>query len=65
MRVMDKSIIGMSKVTRSGQIALNRKIRKEIGVEIGDYVIFEKAEDNKLYILPAEVKIKKKELQRW
>jgi AbrB family looped-hinge helix DNA binding protein len=48
--------IGMSKVTRSGQITLNRKIRNEIGVEIGDYIIFGKTEDNKLFILPAKCK---------
>ena len=56
---MDKSIIGISKVTRNGQITLSRKVLNELGVEIGDYIIFEKNEDNKLYILPAEVKIKK------
>jgi len=58
---MDKSIIGTSKVTRSGQITLNRKVRNELGVGIGDYIIFEKIEGNKLFILPAEVKIKKSE----
>lgn len=56
---MDKSIIGISKVTRNGQITLSRKVRGELGVEIGDYIIFEKTEGNKLFILPAEVKSKK------
>lgn len=61
---MNKSIIGTSKVTRNGQITLNRKVRKELGIEIGDYILFEKIEGNKLYILPAEVKIKKP-IQKW
>jgi AbrB family looped-hinge helix DNA binding protein len=55
---MDDAIIGTSKVTRNGQITLNKKIRNELGIEIGDYVIFEKIEGNKLIILPAEFKIK-------
>lgn len=48
--------IGITKVAANGQITLSRKIRNEIGVEIGDYVIFEKAEDNKLFILSAKCK---------
>jgi AbrB family looped-hinge helix DNA binding protein len=62
---MNKSTLGWSKVTRSGQITLNRKVRKELGVELGDYVLFEKIEGDKLYILPAEVKIKKRDKQNW
>lgn len=57
VRAMNNSIIGTSKVTRSGQITLNRKVRKELGVEIGDYVVFEKIEGNKLYIVKGIIKI--------
>lgn len=46
--------IGITKVTANGQITLSKKIRDEIGVEIGDYVIFEKTEDNKLFIISAK-----------
>lgn len=52
---MDKSIIGISKVTRNGQITLSRKVLNELGVEIGDYIIFEKIEGNKLFILPGHL----------
>ena len=53
---IEQKKIGITKVTANGQITLSRKIRNEIGVEIGDYVIFEKTEDNKLFILPAKYK---------
>ena len=56
---IETEVIGTSKVTLCGQITLGRKVLDKLGVEIGDYIIFEKIEGNKLFILPAEVKIKK------
>jgi len=49
--------LGQAKVTRGGQVTLNKKIREELGVNIGSYVIFQK-EGTKLVILPAELKLK-------
>lgn len=49
--------LGQAKVTRGGQVTLNKKIREELGVNIGSYVIFQK-EGNKLVVLPAELKLK-------
>lgn len=56
--VIETEVIGTSKVTRGGQMTLSRKVLNELGVEIGDYVIFEKIEGNKLSILPAKIKKK-------
>lgn len=47
--------IGQAKITRGGQVTLNKKIRDELGVDIGSYVIFQK-EGTKLVLLPAELK---------
>lgn len=49
--------LGQAKVTRGGQVTLSRKIREELGVNIGSYVIFQK-EGTKLVLLPAEIKPK-------
>ncbi len=49
--------LGQAKITRGGQVTLNKKIRDELGVDIGSYVVFQK-EGNKLVILPAELKLK-------
>ena len=49
--------LGQAKVTRGGQVTLNKKIREELGVNIGGYVIFQK-EGTKLVLLPAELKLK-------
>lgn len=49
--------LGHAKITRGGQVTLNKKIREELGVNIGSYVIFQK-EGNKLVVLPAELKLK-------
>jgi AbrB family looped-hinge helix DNA binding protein len=32
--------LGESKITRSGQITLDKKIRKELGVREGDYIYY-------------------------
>ena len=50
-------ILGTSKVTRSGQVTLNKKVRKELGLNKGDFVLFKK-ENNRLFILSAELKLK-------
>ena len=47
--------LGQSKVTRGGQVTLNKKIRDELGLDIGGYVMFQK-EGTKLVLLPAELK---------
>lgn len=49
--------LGQAKITRGGQVTLNKKIRDELGVDIGSYVIFQK-EGTKLVLLPAELKLK-------
>ena len=49
--------IGQAKITRGGQVTLNKKIRDELGLDIGGYVMFQK-EGTKLVILPAEIKLK-------
>ena len=49
--------LGQAKVTRGGQVTLNKKIRDELGVDIGDYVMFQKEAD-RLVLLPAELKPK-------
>lgn len=47
--------LGQAKITTGGQITLSKKIRKELGVDIGSYVMFQK-EGAKLILLPAELK---------
>lgn len=47
--------LGQAKITRGGQVTLNKKIRDELGVDIGSYVMFQK-EGTKLVLLPAEIK---------
>lgn len=49
--------LGQAKVTRGGQVTLNKKIREELGINIGSYVLFQK-EGTKLVLLPAEIKPK-------
>ena len=49
--------LGQAKITRGGQVTLNKKIRDELGVDIGSYVMFQK-EGTKLVLLPAEIKPK-------
>lgn len=49
--------LGQAKITRGGQVTLNKKIRDELGLDIGGYVMFQK-EGNKLVVLPAEIKLK-------
>lgn len=49
--------LGQAKITRGGQVTLNKKVREELGVNIGNYVMFKK-EGTKLVILPAELKPK-------
>lgn len=49
--------LGQAKITRGGQVTLNKKIRDELGLDIGSYVIFQK-EGTKLVVLPAEIKPK-------
>lgn len=49
--------LGQAKITRGGQVTLNKKIRDELGLDIGGYVIFQK-EGTKLVVLPAEIKLK-------
>ena len=51
--------LGQAKVTRGGQVTLNKKIRDELGLDIGSYVMFQK-EGTKLVLLPAEIKPKLK-----
>ena len=51
-------ILGQAKITRGGQVTLSKKIRHELGVDIGGYVLFRK-EGNKLVMLPAEIKPKR------
>lgn len=51
------TVLGQAKITRGGQITLTKKIRDEIGLEIGSYVMFQK-EGTKLVLLPAEIKPK-------
>lgn len=46
--------IGQAKITRGGQVTLNKEVRKELGVDIGSYVMFTK-EGTKLVILPAKL----------
>ena len=47
--------LGQAKITRGGQVTLSKKIRKELGVDIGNYVMFQK-DGNRLVLLPAELK---------
>lgn len=49
--------LGQAKITRGGQVTLNKKIRDELGLDIGGYVMFRK-EGTKLVLLPAEIKPK-------
>jgi len=49
--------LGQAKITRAGQVTLNKKIRAELGVDIGNYVVFKK-EGARLVLLPAELKLK-------
>lgn len=56
MTIMTNTL-GQAKITRGGQVTLNKKIRDELGVDIGSYVIFQK-EGAKLVLLPAELKLK-------
>lgn len=55
-RIMTKTL-GQAKITRGGQVTLNKKIRDDLGVDIGSYVMFQK-EGTKLVLLPAEIKPK-------
>jgi len=50
-------VLGQAKITRGGQVTLSKRVRDELGVDIGDYVMFRK-EDSKLVIMPAEIKPK-------
>ncbi len=50
-------ILGQAKITRGGQVTLSKKIRDELGLDIGGYVMFQK-EGTKLVLLPAEIKLK-------
>lgn len=54
---MITNTIGQAKITRGGQVTLNKKIRDELGVDIGSYVVFQKDGD-RLILLPAELKLK-------
>lgn len=56
MTIMTETL-GQAKITRAGQVTLNKKIRDELGVDIGNYVVFKK-EGAKLVLLPAELKLK-------
>lgn len=47
--------LGQAKITRGGQVTLNKRIRDELGVDIGSYVIFQKV-GTKLVLQPAELK---------
>jgi AbrB family looped-hinge helix DNA binding protein len=47
--------LGQAKITRGGQVTLSKKIREELGVDIGSYVLFQK-DGNRLVLLPAELK---------
>lgn len=47
--------LGQAKISTGGQITLNKKIRDELGVDIGNYVMFQK-DGTKLVLLPAELK---------
>lgn len=49
--------LGQAKITRGGQVTLSKKVREELGVDIGSYVMFQK-EGSKLVLLPAELKLK-------
>lgn len=51
------NILGQAKITTGGQITLSKKIRNELGVDIGNYVIFQK-DGAKLVLRPAELKPK-------
>ena len=41
----------------SGQVTLSKKIREELGVDMGSYVMFQK-EGSRLLMLPAEIRPK-------
>jgi len=47
--------LGQAKITRGGQVTLSKKVRDELGVGIGSYVMFQK-DGTKLVLLPAELK---------
>lgn len=47
--------LGQAKITRGGQVTLCGKVRKELGIDIGDYVIFQKV-GKYMVIMPAEIK---------
>lgn len=49
--------IGESKVTRNGQITLNKPLREELNINEGDYVIFIK-EGKKIHLVLGEIKPK-------
>lgn len=51
------NILGQAKITRGGQVTLSKKVRDELGVDIGGYVLFQK-EGTKLVVMPAEIKPK-------
>lgn len=50
--------MGEAKITRGGQVTLNRMVRQEMDVKEGDYVIFLKDGD-KIILVPAEIAPKK------
>lgn len=51
------NVLGQAKITRGGQVTLSRKVREELGVDIGGYVLFLK-EGTNLVVTPAEIKPK-------
>ena len=54
--MVERKING-SKVTRNGQITLNKKLRDELGIKEGDYIVFQK-DGKKIHLVPAEIKPK-------
>lgn len=46
--------LGASKVTRRGQITLNRAVRESLGVVEGDYVMFVK-QGKRVYVIAADL----------
>lgn len=52
-----KERLGQAKITRGGQVTFSKKVREALGVDIGDYLVFQ-MEGSKLVVMPAEIKIK-------
>lgn len=50
--------IGHAKITRGGQVTLSKKVRDELGVDVGSYVMFQK-EGTNIVMLPAEIRLKR------